>query len=493
MTSVELYLFGAAVLLILCVFASKATGRLGVPTLVVFLGVGILAGREGIGQIYFDDAYSTQSLGILALSYILFSGGLDTKWHQVKPIVKSALALSTIGVLTTCLLVGLFVHHVMGFRLLESFLIGAIVSSTDAGAVFTVLHAKSVHLRGSLGPLLEVESGSNDPMAVFLTTTLLQMMQNPQFGVLDMIPALIMQMSIGAIMGLMIGKGLVLVFNKIRLEIEGLYIVLSVSIVIFIFTATQALKGNGFLAVYLAGVVLGNNNYVFKKSLGRVHDGISWLMQSAMFLTLGLLINPVQVLKVAPYALMISVFLILIARPFCVFFSLGFSKLSLKEKTLISWVGLRGSVPVILATYPLVAGIDRAGVIFNIVFFVCLTSLIIQGTTIPLASKMLGVYDKRAIPKPDYSSTPGSLKDIVMVDIPKGSQIASKTIVDLGIEPSKVLIVGIERKGEVIIPKGSTKIESDDKLSVMADDDALADFVEMIYSTPDDNHDSMAA
>jgi cell volume regulation protein A len=493
MTNVELYLFGAAVLLILCVFASKATGRLGVPTLVVFLAVGILAGSEGIGQIYFDDAYSTQSLGILALSYILFSGGLDTKWNHVRPIVRSALSLSTIGVLCTCLFVGLFIHHVMGFRLLESFLIGAIISSTDAGAVFTVLHAKSVHLRGSLGPLLEVESGSNDPMAVFLTTTLLSMMSNPSISVTDMIPLLIMQMSIGAIMGLMIGKALVMIFNKIRLEIEGLYIVLSVSVVIFIYSATQALKGNGFLAVYLAGVVLGNNNYVFKKSLGRVHDGISWLMQSAMFLTLGLLINPTQVWKVAYPALLISVFMIVIARPLSIFISLIFSKFNVREKTLVSWVGLRGSVPVVLATYPLVAGIDRAGTIFNIVFFVCLTSLIIQGTTIPFVSKLLGVHDTRAIPKPDYSSTPGSLRDLVMVDVPKTSQIASKSIVDLGIEPSKVLIVGIERNGEVIIPKGSTTIQGDDKLSVMADDDCLADFVEMIYSTPDDGQDSLAA
>lgn len=216
-------------------------------------------------------------------------------------------------------------------------------------------------------------------------------------------------------------------------------------------------------------------------------------MQSAMFLTLGLLINPTQVLKVASPALLISIFIILIARPLSVFFSLMFSKLNVKEKSLVSWVGLRGSVPVILATYPLVAGIDRAGMIFNIVFFVCLTSLIIQGTTIPFVSKLLGVHDNRAIPKPDYSSTPGSLKDLVMVDIPKGSQIASKSIVDLGIEPSKVLIVGIERAGEVIIPKGSTRIETNDKLSVMADDDALADFVEMIYSTPDEGQDSRAA
>lgn len=493
MTSVELYLFGAAVLLILCVFASKATGKLGIPTLVVFLAVGILAGSEGIGQIYFNDARKTQSLGILALSYILFSGGLDTKWPSVKPIFKEGLALSTIGVLSTCLLVGCFIHYVMGFRFLDAFLIGAIISSTDAGAVFTVLHAKAVNLRGSLGPLLEVESGSNDPMAVFLTTTLLQMMQNPQFQVIDMIPLLIMQMAIGTIMGLAIGKCLVWMFNKIKLEIEGLYMVLSISVVIFIFSATQALKGNGFLAVYLAGVVLGNSNYVFKKSLSRVHDGISWLMQSAMFLTLGLLINPSQVWKVVVPGLMISVFMIVLGRPISVFVSLIFSKLNLREKTLVSWVGLRGSVPVILATYPLVAGIDGAGVIFNIVFFVCLSSLVLQGTTIPYVAKLLKVYDTKAIAKPDYSSTPGSLKDVVMVEVPAYSQVKEKSIVDLGIEPSKVLIVGIERNGEVIIPKGSTQLESHDKLSVMADDDSLADFVEMLYSTPDHDPDSLAA
>lgn len=488
----ELKLFGAAVLLILCVFASKASGRLGIPTLVVFLAVGILAGSEGIGRIYFNDAYKTQSLGILALAYILFSGGLDTKWPSIKPIVKEGLALSTVGVLCTCLLVGCFVHFVMGFQMLESFLIGAIVSSTDAGAVFTVLRARSVHLKGSLGPLLEVESGSNDPMAVFLTTTILQIMQNKGFGVIDMIPVLIMQMSIGAIIGLMMGKALVWMFNKIKLEIEGLYIVLSISTVIFIYSATQALKGNGFLAVYLAGVVLGNNNFVFKKSLSRMHDGISWLMQSAMFLTLGLLINPSEVANVLIPGVLISMFMIILARPISVFLSLVLSKLKTKEKLLISWVGLRGSVPVVLATYPLVAGVERADMIFNIVFFVCLTSLILQGTTIPVISKWLHVDDPHAISKQNYSSTPGSLRDVVMVDVPPGSPVTKKTLVDLGIEPSKVLIVGIERKGEVIIPKGSTQIESNDKLSVMADDDDLADFVEMLYQPPRDQ-DSMAA
>lgn len=493
MTNVEIYLFGTAVLLILCVFASKATGRLGIPTLVVFLAIGMLAGREGIGKIEFDDAYSTQSLGILALSYILFAGGLETKWNSTRPVLKEGFSLSTLGVMLTCLLVGTFVHFVMGFRLAESFLIGAIISSTDAGAVFTVLHAKNVHLRKPLAPLLELESGSNDPMAVFLTTSLLSVMQDPDFKIVDMVPVLFMQMTIGTLFGLTMGKVLVWLFNKIRLDIEGLYIVLSVSVVLFIFSATQALKGNGFLAVYLAGVVLGNSNYVYKKSLRRVHDGLSWLMQSAMFLTLGLLINPSEVVDVAAPALLISAFMIVFARPISVFISLVFSKLNVREKTLISWVGLRGSVPVVLATYPLVGGIENAGMIFNIVFFVCLTSLVLQGTTIPLFSKLLKVDDPYAKNEPDHSSSPGSLRDIVMVDVPINSPVNNKSLVDLGLEPTKVLIVGIERNGEVIIPKGSTQIEGNDKLSVMADDDSLADFVEMVYPTPPDESAHLAA
>lgn len=490
MSGFEFILLGAAVLVMLCVFASKATEKMGVPTLVVFLAIGVLAGSEGLGKIQFDNAYATQHLGILALSYILFSGGLDTKLHCIKPVMKSGLSLASLGVIFTCLLVGCFVHYILDFTFLESFLIGAIVSSTDAGAVFTVLRSKNIHLKGHLKPLLELESGTNDPMAVFLTTSILQLMQTPEFDVIDMIPLLFLQMSVGLILGYLAGNGMAFMFNKVKLKIEGLYTVLSIASVIFIFSATQALKGNGFLAVYVAGVVLGNQTFVFKKSLTLVHDGISWLMQSAMFLTLGLLIYPSQVMKVAGPALLVALFMIVVGRPISVFLSLAFAKMNFREKSLISWVGLRGSVPVILATYPLVAGIDRAGIIFNLVFFVALSSLIIQGTTVSWFSNLLKVDDPTALPNPEYSSTPGHLGDIVTVDVPEHCPVANKTIVELGIPHQRVLIIAVERNGEVIIPRGSTTFEPHDKISLIADDESLGDFVEMLWvpMTDKENH-----
>lgn len=490
MSPFEYVLLGAAVLIILCVFASKATERMGIPTLVVFLGIGVLAGSEGLAKIEFNNAYATQSLGILALAYILFSGGLDTKYKTIKSSLRNGLALSTFGVIFTCLFVGCFIHFILGFSMLESFLIGAIISSTDAGAVFTVLRSKNIHLKGDLKPLLELESGSNDPMAVFLTTSILQLMQFPDFDLIDMVPILFMQMIIGSIAGHLAGHGMAMLFNKVKLRIEGLYTVLSIAAVIFIYSATQAMKGNGFLAVYMAGVVLGNQTFVLKKSLTLVHDGLSWLMQSAMFLTLGLLIYPSQVIKVSGPGILIALFMILVARPVSVFLSLAFSKLNIREKGLVSWVGLRGSVPVVLATYPLVAGIENANIIFNIVFFVALSSLIIQGTTIPYISKLLKVDDPFAPPNREYSSTPGHLGDIVNVDVPECSPVAHRSIVELHIPHQKVLIIAIERKGEVIIPRGSTTFEPNDKISLIADDESLGDFVEMLWvpMTEKENH-----
>ena len=481
MSSIEVQLLAAATLLILCVVASKATSRLGIPTLVVFLGVGILAGSEGIGRIEFNDALTTQSLGIIALTYILFSGGLDTKWSAIKPVMKTGLALSTIGVMLTCLLMGSFMHYVLHFPLMESYLIGAIVSSTDAGAVFTVLRSKNIHLKGPLKPLLELESGSNDPMAVFMTTTILQMMQNPDLTLVSMIPLLFKQMIVGGLIGFYAGKILVWLFNHVKLQIEGLYTVMSIAVVIFIYSITQNVDGNGFLAVYIAGVVLGNHSFVFKKSLSLMHDGISWLMQSVMLLTLGLLIYPSRVIDVSSSGFLIASFMILLARPISVFISLAFSNLNLREKLLISWVGLRGSVPVVMATYPLVAGIDRTGLILNLVFFIAVTSLIIQGTSISFIAKLLKVKGASSDEETSHSTTPGLLNDIVTVDVPLNSPIVDKTIIELGLPHNKVLIVAIERKGSVIIPRGSTPLRAGDKISIMADDDSLADFVELLW------------
>lgn len=482
MGKIEFYLLAAAILLILCVFASKATGKMGIPTLVVFLAIGMLAGSEGIGGIHFDNAASAQSLGIIALSFILFSGGLDTKWSSIKPVIKSGIALSTIGVLLTCVLMGAFIYYILGFGLLESFLIGAIISSTDAGAVFTVLRSKNVHLKGNLKPLLELESGSNDPMAVFLTTAILQLMQlSGNFTIWEVIPLFVQQMALGAFMGFILGKGFVWIFTKLKIEIEGLYLVLSIALVMFIYSTTQILNGNGFLAVYVAGVVLGNHTYILKKSLTLMHDGISWLMQSAMFLTLGLLIYPSKVISVTGHGVLIASFMILFARPISIFFTMASSKFSLREKLLVSWVGLRGSVPIIMATYPLVAGIDRADLIFNLVFFVALISLVVQGTSISFVSKLLKVNDPYERGNQHFPSTPGQLKDIVTIDIPPHSPVVGKNIVELHLSDQRILIVAIERSEQVIIPRGSTTIEGNDKISIMADDESLDLVVETFW------------
>lgn len=482
MSNVELFLFGSALLLILCVVASKATGKLGIPTLVVFLGVGILAGSEGIGGIYFDNAQYAQTLGIIALAYILFSGGLDTKVKAVRPVVRSALSLSTIGVLITCLSVGLFSHYFLDFSMLEGLLLGAIISSTDAGAVFTVLRSKNLNMKGSLKPLLELESGTNDPMAVFLTTMMLSLMTKEGVTWYSFIPLFIQDMLLGAGIGYFAGKGFAWGFNKLKLEFEGLYTVLSLAVVLIIYTTAQGFHGNGFLAVYVAGVVLGNETFVFKKTLILLHDGVSWLMQSCMFVTLGLLIFPSAVMKIAFPGILLSTFIILFARPLSVFLSLSASSLNWREKLLLSWVGLRGSVPIVMATYPLVAGIDQAETLFNLVFFVALSSLMVQGTTIDFVAKLLRV-DAPALKKPDfqveYTSTANTKNNMVYVEIPEGSVANKKTIVEMKF-PVDLLIVLIERRGEVIIPRGATELETRDKILVLSEKESLRELKDKV-------------
>lgn len=482
MDRVELFLFGTAVLLTLCVLLSKASYRVGIPTLVVFLAVGILAGSEGIGGIYFDNAYYAKTLGVVSLAYILFSGGLDTKWSLIKPVLKSASSLSTLGVVFNTALVGVFAYYILKLTWLEAILIGSIISSTDAGAVFTVLRSKNIHLKGTLRSLLEVESGSNDPMAVFLVTSILVLMLVPDYSLPSLGPRLFQQMIVGAAVGFLGGKGTAWAFNRLKLEFEGLYTVLSLAIVLIIYTTTQVLNGNGFLSVYIAGVVLGNETFVFKKTLILLHDGISWLMQSSMFLVLGLLIFPTQVIQVTWDGLILAAFMIFVARPMSVFLSLSFSSLGWREKAFVSWVGLRGSVPIVMATFPLVAGISKAEYIFNLVFFVSVTSLLIQGTSISFVANLFGVSE--APPeKPELHNeytAPATLRNnMSYVNIPSESQLVNKSIVELKL-PKDLLIVLIERKGEVIIPRGATELKAQDKLMVIAQKDSLSQLREKL-------------
>ncbi|HNV30385.1 MAG TPA: potassium/proton antiporter, partial [Cyclobacteriaceae bacterium] len=356
--SVENILLLGSILLFISIIASKTSFRLGIPTLILFLLVGMLAGSDGPGGIYFNDPKIAQFLGVVALTFILFSGGLDTKWESVKPVVRQGLSLSTVGVLITAILVGVFTSYVLDRSLLEGLLLGAIVSSTDAAAVFSILRSKNVGLKGNLRPTLEFESGSNDPMAYFLTISMIYLVTNPEASALSLIPKFLKGMVIGGICGFLMGRAMIWLVNKIKLDVAGLYPVLVLSLVFFTFSFTDFIGGNGFLAIYISAIILGSNNFIHKKSLIRFYDGMAWLMQIIMFLTLGLLVFPSKLVPILIPGILISVFLILIARPIAVFISLSFAKgLNIRKKLFLSWVGLRGAAPIVFATYPMLAGI----------------------------------------------------------------------------------------------------------------------------------------
>jgi cell volume regulation protein A len=475
MAGIELLLILSAVLLVLAVLASKFSVRTGVPALLLFLLIGMLMGSDGPGRIYFDYPWLTQAIGVVALAYILFSGGLDTQWADVRAVWRSGLSLSTIGVLMTALLVGGFVHLVLDFPLAEGILLGSIIASTDAAAVFSVLRGQSVRLRGFLRPVLEVESGSNDPLAVFLTIGMLQLVQHPEQSPLTLLPLFIQQMGLGVLFGW--GLGLIgrWLLNRLDLEYDGLYPVLTVALVLLVYGLTTALGGNGFLAVYLAGLLIGQKPFIHRRSLLQFHDGLAWLMQIAMFITLGLQVYPSRLPAVALDGLLVAGFVILIARPISVFIALIGARCGLRERLFIAAVGLRGAAPIVLATFPLLAGIDRAGTIFNLVFFIVLTSVLLQGTLIVPLARLLGVEDR--------SPPARSPLDFVMDDreisnnlaeltLPEGSPWVGQRIFDLML-PDDVLIVLIGRGQHMIVPRGTTAFEAGDRVLVLASDSAL--------------------
>ncbi|HVT42947.1 MAG TPA: potassium/proton antiporter [Thermoanaerobaculia bacterium] len=463
MLALELILLGAALLLLLSIFASKASGRLGVPALLIFLAIGMLTGSEGPGGIHFDDFVLAQWIGVVALAYILFAGGLDTDWEEVRPLFPQALALATAGVAGTAILVGWFTHAVLGFSMLEGFLLGAIVSSTDAAAVFAVLRSRGVQLGRRVKSVLELESGSNDPMAVFLTLSAILLISRPEATMGSIVADFFQQMTIGAVSGFTIGWLGVVLINRVRLEYEGLYPVLTLSLVLLIYGLTAVIGGNGFLAVYLAGVIMGRKPFIHKRSLIRFHDGVAWLMQITMFLALGLLVFPSRLVTVAWIGLLIAMFLMLFGRPMAVMLTLAPFRMPLREKVFISWVGLRGAVPIILATFPLIAGVPRAGVIFDIVFFIVLTSVLFQGTTIPFVAKILGITT-------DEDQMPGELarrgeSDLITVAVSENSPAARRRVVELGL-PKDTLILLVNRDRGFLVPVGSTRIEPGDRLMV---------------------------
>ena len=477
--TIENILLVGSLLLVVSIIAGKTSYKFGVPTLLLFLAIGMLAGSDGIGGINFDNPTIAQFIGVVSLNFILFSGGLDTNWNSVKPILREGLVLSTIGVLLTAVSLGTFVWYVTDFTIYESMLLGSIVSSTDVAAVFSILRSKSLALKSNLRPTLELESGSNDPMAYVLTIAFLTLVLNQDQSLASVIPLFFQQMIIGAAAGFAFGRLSKIIINRIKLDFEGLYPVLVIALMFVTFSATDFAGGNGFLAIYICAVYLGNQELIHKKTILKMFDGLAWLMQIVLFLTLGLLVFPSQVFPLMGIGILISLFLIIVARPVSVFLSLMFFKMKLRRRLYISWAGLRGAVPIVFATYPLLAGIDKADMIFNIVFFISVTSVLIQGTTLSLVAKWLRV----ALPE---KVKPITEVDELILDHPKSSlrefeissdsYTLSKRIVDLNF-PKSAFIIMIRRNGEYIRPGGSTQIEAKDILMVLADSEE--DFVKV--------------
>ncbi len=477
-----------AVVILICLLSSKVSSWLNLPTLLLFLGVGMLFGSEGIGGLEFDNATAANYIGSVAMAFILFSGGFDTGWKSVRSVLVTGGILSSIGVLLTAIFVGLFAWGFLSWLRPEAhvsiawcLLLGSIISSTDAAAVFAILRSRRVSLRGKLQPLLEFESGSNDPMAAFLTIFMVEIVAAesaggsplPLSGYWIILPMFLLKMTLGIALGWLLGKGTVFLYNKIDFEYDGLYYVLAFVSVMLTFAGTEMVGGNGFMAVYVAGMVLGNSHFIFHNGIGKFYDGFAWLMQVILFSMLGLLSFPRQIWQVKWVGLAVAAFLMFVARPAAVFIGMLRSRFSLPERLLVSWVGLRGGAPIMLATFPLMANLNSAGLMFHIVFFIVLSSVLVQGMTImPLARVLKLDLPLRKNPRVPLSFENTGTVDASSREFIVDERVDKKTLAELGL-PKGALVMLIRREGKFLIPQGATQLLSGDSLMIMGSDKAL--------------------
>ncbi len=462
--AIEQVLLAVSLLLLMGVFSSKVSDRFAIPVLLLFLAIGMLAGSEGIGKIYFDSASLAKSIGIVALIFIIFHGGLDTDWEETRTVFWQGAILSTAGVLLTAVLTGYFAMVILKFSFLEGMLLGSIVSSTDAAAVFSVLRSRRISLKKPLKPLLELESGSNDPMAVFLTAGVISLMSSKDMSLVSLVPMFFLDMGVGALVGLLMAKVIVYLLRRTKLEYEGLYPVIMIALVLLTYVTAVFLKGNGILAVYLAGLMLGRSEFPNKKTILRFQGGLAWLMQITMFVTLGMLVFPSHIVPVMGAGLLLTLLLMVVARPVSVFLCLLPFKFSFPKKVMIAWVGLRGSVPIILATFPFMAGIPQADMIFNVVFFVVFASVLIQGASIPVVSKWLNLdapLARRVASPIEFEKTEAMDADLLEFMVPYSGTVAGKRLYDLDF-PKGSLAVLVGRADKFIVAKGNTLLEAGD-------------------------------
>lgn len=482
------FLLIMSILFFVSIWIGKIGSKFGVPVLLLFLAVGMIFGSDGVGINYSNNSQA-EMIGTIALCIILFSGGLNTKFESVKPIIKQGILLSTIGVLITAIATGYFTWWLcgemiptVGIGLLSALLLSSCMSSTDSAAVFAILKSKNLNLKNNLNPTLELESGSNDPMAYILTITFIGLInEGGEIHTLSIAGKIIIQLLVGGLSGYLLGKSAVRGMNRLKIDNEAYYPILLLTFCIFIFSFTDFIKGNGYLAIYIGGLMIGNSKFINKRSSIRFFEGLAWFSQILMFLTLGLLVNPDELIPIAGVGLLIGIFMILVARPLAVFISLlpiPLKKVTVKDRLFISWVGLRGAVPIIFAIYPLTANVPHARFIFNVVFFITILSLLIQGTLLSPIAKKLGLIDKskKRLKTEDFdldiSEDMGSTTiEIILTEecLKKGNKL-----MDLPL-PAEALVVMVKRDNDYFIPKGKTEMKVEDKLLIIANNQKTID------------------
>ncbi len=474
-----------SLVLIISVFASKATSRFGVPILLIFIGFGMLLGSDGPGGIHFNDFASTHLFGTFALIFILFDGGFSSQPNVLQPIWKEGITLATVGVFLTAIFMTCLIHFTMGWNWLSSAILSAAVSSTDAASVFGILRTQKMEINSRLRSLVELESGSNDPMSVIIILLLIQFAQHPgEMTILSSMEKFFVQISLGGLSGWFLGKLLVSMINWLKLEFEGLYPVLTMAGVLCIYSLTEYCGGNGYLAVFVAGFSMSNEKFLSKKSLLVFHDGLSWLMQVGVFLIMGLLVSPGELGGVVTHSAVFAFGLIFLARPLAVLICLyPFGYRNWREIAFISWGGIKGAVAIILGTYLLIEGVPHAKIMFNVIFFIVIISMTLQGGTISKMSRFLGVCGPKAPPN-GFGPYEGERKsnEFIEFEIPSHSNLAGKTIFDLNL-PHDVLIVLVHRNDDDFIPKGNTELCEHDRLVCLVNRHVIPEIRQLLQSS----------